>query len=90
MNAMRVPFRVQPSAEAVAGGLPAAEEARVRDILAVAGGDFALAAAALIGALGELVARRVDQRLQTLILSGFAIALVRAVRLRSDGPAGRC
>jgi hypothetical protein len=76
-------------AETIARHIPSAEEAAVRDILALAGDDIAVALGRLAGALGALVAERSPPALHVALLAGATTTAARAAALRGARPMGQ-
>lgn len=69
-------------AKRLAADLPVAQEAAVRDALAVAGADIHGALAVLTAALGAIVVERVDAEARPAVLGACAIASLHAAARR--------
>lgn len=82
-------MRSRPEPRAIADALPVADAARVRDVLAAAGGDLPAALAVLSSAVATLVAERAPAGLRPLILAGVAHAIARESVLRDAPVMGR-
>jgi hypothetical protein len=82
-------MRCAADPRAVARALPAVEEARVRDLLALAGGDLAVALASLSSAIAALVAERVATEAVPVVLGGVGVHLAGATLLRVQRARGR-
>jgi hypothetical protein len=77
------------TARDVARALPAADEARVRDVLAAAGADPMQALAVLATAIGTIAGRRVDLPVQLALLGGVVRLMANTALLHAQDAAGR-
>ncbi len=82
-------LRSPPEVRRIAAALPQSDPALVRDLLALAGPDLAVALANLAAAIGTLAGQRVAASAQPLVLGAAAHVIANTALLHAQRPAGR-
>lgn len=82
-------MRCAADPKAVAAALPAPDARLVQDLIALAGGDLAVALSNLSAAIGRIAGERVAMELHPVLLGGVAVQMARIACLHGLRAQGR-